>query len=275
MGSEVEERHCQEKARLESEIAEMLATAKSKNERKRINQQAEKLRRELYDRQEEERIDPLVSLASEICKSTETGAVSLPEPKAEDDTKAQKREKNRQKRMDKEQKQRQQESEIALAANSKTRGEIEYEAMIKQLRALNLRIKEVLSDGHCLYRAVAVVLSYLGFSEYSAVDSFSLIRQRCAEELRANKDHYFAFSECRSNEDWETYCEKVRSSNQWGGEIELLAICAAFRLKLTIHRAGVAPIIRGMGSFEGQLAFLQHFTKSGAHYAAVIEDVKS
>jgi OTU domain-containing protein 6 len=271
--AELEDRHRREKEDLEVEISEMLAGAKSKNDRKRINQQAEKLRRELYDKQEAEREDPMVSLAQELTTKTETPDAEIRPMQPPDIDKSAVRERNRQKRLKKDQKRFDYEAEVSSALkNRKTKGQIEFESMVFQLRRLHLKMREVIGDGHCLYRSTAFMLAKSGLSDFSDPQAYVIVRERCASQLRMGRDSYFAFSGCADDREWDQYCEKVERSAEWGGELEILALCEAFHVKFVVHRVGFEPLIRGCGAGEVQLAFLQHFTTAGPHYNAVIED---
>lgn len=272
MTETISEKHEREKKELEAKIAEMLAAATTKNERKRINKQAEQMRRELFDKQSQETDDPF--LQSIIDTASNEPNTTAPPPKqatSEPPKKSQEQiERKRQQRMKKMQRKYQQEAEFEEVKNMKTKGQIEQEQMAEQLAKINLKMHSNIGDGNCLYRAFAYSLLKKGFQEYRDPNSFKEIRKRAADELRSNESQYFNFSNCSNHEEYEHYCEIVENSAEWGDELELTAISNAFKYTIVVHRVGQPPLNRGEFSQSIDLAFLPNFTTSGGHYNAVI-----
>jgi OTU domain-containing protein 6 len=258
--ADLEARHEREKADLEQEIQTQLSTAKSKNDRKRINQNAEKLRRELFARQEAEFNGPP--------DVTPPPLPPVPEVRPPPDTK---KEQNRQKRMKKLQQKQHEDAELAqVARNAKTAGQIEIESLDAQLATINLKMRPVIGDGHCLYRAVAFCLSQRGYEQYSDPQALWTVRQRVAKEMRENPDQYRSFTMSETDEMFLEYCNRVETSSEWGDEVEVLAAANAFQMGFVVHRLGAPPSQRGEFSVSAQLAFLAHFTPSGGHYNPII-----
>ena len=103
MSESVSERHQREKDELEAKIKDLLSTANTKNERKRLNKQAEQMRRDLFDKQMAETEDDYMkSLLADVDlnEPVESSKAAEEKPKkSKEDV-----EKNRQKRMKKMQK---------------------------------------------------------------------------------------------------------------------------------------------------------------------------
>jgi OTU domain-containing protein 6 len=76
-------------------------------------------------------------------------------------------EKARRKKEKAREKERERERQIAdeLANAGPSARDLENEIILNQLRPLNLRIREVPADGHCLYRAVAAHYDGAGYGE--------------------------------------------------------------------------------------------------------------
>lgn len=264
----IEERHRRETEELEAKINQMLAGVKGKNERKRINKQAEQMRRDLFDKQQEELEEPMEEQTRKSIE-TESQPVQVPPPQEEKPKKD--LEAARQKRMKKQQKKYALQSEIANIMNStQTRGQKEIENVNNQLKALNLKMHSIIGDGNCMYRAIAYSLQIIGLIEYKDINSYKVLRQRCANELRAHIDDYMPFSNCSSPEEFENHCIRVESSSDWGDELELMALSKALNYTFIIHREGEQPSKRGDSQTTLQLAFLRYYTSSGGHYNSVI-----
>lgn len=272
--AEVKQRHEAEKAALERQIAEMLSGATTKNERKRLNQQAEKMRRDLFERQQEEADDPLFDLAASISRGyaqerAQAAPAPPPPPAAKSEAKINRA---REKRLRKAQRQRAFEAQVAGAVEQSTRrGQEEQQRANEQLLKLGMKMRPVIGDGNCLYRSVAYCLSQLGMSEYADQnEALWALRQRTAEELRLHSDKYFEFSNCGSMEQFEEHCRRVETTSEWGGELEVTALSNALAISFVVHRVGFEPMKHGEQVTEIHLFFLEHFTSSGGHYNSVV-----
>lgn len=265
----VEERHQREVEELEERIRKMLEGAKSKNDRKRINRQAEDLRRELYEKHQSEIDDPIVALARQISANSDAAPATPATPVEDDSAKKaeQKKQQNRERRQKKQQKRMQMESEFAESLKGvRTKGEIEIEELNTQLHALHLKMQPIMGDGHCLYRAVAFNLARAGNQELS---EYTAVRAACAAEMRSHKERYMDFV---GVDGYDAYCDSVEKSAEWGGEVELIALTHACQMSFIVHRRGQPPMRRGDYEASSQLAFLEHFTTSGGHYNAVVDE---
>ncbi|OHT01481.1 OTU domain-containing protein 6B [Tritrichomonas foetus] len=268
---EIQERHQKEKDELEAKIQEMLKGAKSKNERKRLNKQAEDMRRELFEKQESETEDSFIKSLIDTANTEEPPKPANPPPAKPNEKPKKDLERNRQKRLKKAQQRYQLEAQLAdVVNNTKTKGQIEIEHITDQLSKINMKMHSVLGDGHCLYRAVAYSLFQSGLKEYEDPNSFSDLRKRTAKELRENEEKYIGFSNCANHEEFEAHCQKVENSSDWGDELELMALSNALGYSFIVHRDGEEPITRGDFSSSLHLAFLLHYTTSGGHYNSVI-----
>ncbi|CAN0504304.1 unnamed protein product, partial [Laminaria digitata] len=85
-----------------------------------------------------------------------------------------------------------------------------------------LRVREIKADGHCLYRAVAEQLKLTGRRPELSQESYPLIREEAARQLRSSPSDYLPFLEdVGEGEGFERYCVDVQGSAEWGGQVEL------------------------------------------------------
>ena len=83
-----------------------------------------------------------------------------------------------------------------------------------------LSIWEVPSDGDCLFHSVS---HQLGLVDKDTKPSAEELRVQCSDFMLANEDDFRPFLECESDEEWQAYCEKVRTS-EWGTNVEVEAL---------------------------------------------------
>jgi OTU domain-containing protein 6 len=138
----------------------------------------------------------------------------------------------------------------------------------KYLTPRNLKIKNVDADGNCLYRSIACQLP--------TKTSYTSVRAACASEMLKNPDDYSAFCDC---DDYDKYCETVKISNEWGGQVELKAIAASYQLPILIFESSAEPILMGEEFDDGsggvgplKVCFHRHYYALGEHYNCVVDD---
>ena len=168
-----------------------------------------------------------------------------------------------------------------LRESGPSKKEVEEEAMRAALKALDLKLREVKADGHCLYRAVAEQVE-----EMRAESRYGEVRTVCKEEMLKNREEYEAFVEVEEAGSYEAYCEKVESTAEWGGHVEMLAIARALGRNVEVFE--VRPggevekmVVEGVvGSGDGtagdgslkplRVAFMKESYTLGEHYDAIV-----
>jgi len=153
-----------------------------------------------------------------------------------------------------------------------TAREIELERIAKQLESDNLAMKEVEADGHCLYRAVADQLLQTGQGTITK-DTKSphlLLRSMCANFMSSRRHEFEPFID-ESLGTFESYLERMKTSADWGGQLELRALSQALGAPIVIVDAENGQLT--MGEEEtGQplkVTFHRHFLALGEHYNSV------
>ena len=155
------------------------------------------------------------------------------------------------------------------------------------LQPLHLQIREIQSDGNCLFRALADQLSCTASSaEKRCLDHVSL-RVLAAQHISAHKDEFEPYLEEGTN--FTTYCQRIASSIPvagadvlWGGQLEIHALSVCLGMVIEVYGAE-APVLRmgSRGASEGapsdsnndgilRISYNAHFFTLGAHYNSVI-----
>ena len=130
----------------------------------------------------------------------------------------------------------------------------ECAAISKKLVDVNRRIKDVAADGHCLYRAVAD----------QSDSTYTEVRKTCAAFMESHADDFAPFIE---DESFGDHCAKVRSSAEWGGQPELLALARALNRPIVVYSRDSAPL--RMGESDGEelvVTYHRDYYALGEHY---------
>ena len=130
----------------------------------------------------------------------------------------------------------------------------ECEAISKKLVEVNRKIKDVAADGHCLYRAIAD----------QSDSTYTEVRKTCAAFMEAHADDFAPFIE---DESFGDHCAKVRSSAEWGGQPELLALARALQRPIVVYSRDSEPL--RMGESDGEelvVTYHRDYYALGEHY---------
>lgn len=169
------------------------------------------------------------------------------------------------------------ERERRIAEELETAGpssrDMELSALMElYLRPAGLDVREVSADGHCLYRAVA---DQIGNTDYST------IRTKCADALSKHQEEFAPFADLDDGSSggtmtFEAYVERVRSSSDWGGHLELRALSLALNRSIIVYSADAAPLSIGDDSAKNdkddpiRVSFHRHYYALGEHYNSVV-----
>ena len=130
----------------------------------------------------------------------------------------------------------------------------ECEAISRKLVDVNRRIKDVAADGHCLYRAIAD----------QSDSTYTEVRKTCAAFMEAHADDFAPFIE---DESFGDHCAKVRSSAEWGGQPEVLALARALDRPIVVYSRDSEPL--RMGESDGEelvVTYHRDYYALGEHY---------
>jgi hypothetical protein len=96
----------------------------------------------------------------------------------------------------------------------------------EQAGKFGLTIKEVTGDGNCMFRSIADQL-------FGEEGRHREVRQECWDYIEEQKDYFVHFIE--DDETIEEYVEDMRRDHIWGDQLELTALCQAYRFNLIVH----------------------------------------
>jgi OTU domain-containing protein 6 len=179
----------------------------------------------------------------------------------------------------KEQNMRQQVADELKRDGGLTDRQRELIAITQQLTPMKLRIHEVESDGHCLYRAVCHQVKQV--DQQSNLDYLKL-RKQVASYMRQHIDDFLPFMETENGDlmddvQYENYCKKIESSSEWGGQLELKAITHILQKPIKIYQS-TQPIVMGEEFLQEQqeneqaltVSFHRSYYSLGEHYNSII-----
>lgn len=151
--------------------------------------------------------------------------------------------------------------------------------MSHNLEAENLRVKEIPSDGHCLYRAIADQLNNNDSNQSSLHTSqrfdFEDLRLKAAAYMREHVDEFAPFLGMDGGgEAFEEYCAKVASVSdaEWGGQLEIRALSECLRRSIYVYDATNVLKMGADYSTEEPLriSYHRHYYALGEHYNSLV-----
>ena len=159
--------------------------------------------------------------------------------------------------------------------------EKERESMRQAYETKSLVEREIRSDGHCLYAAVAdqlldsnVELSSSSISNSNDIskeisrEGYKTTRDVAANYIQQHADDFLPFLE----EPLESYVRTVRETGEWGGHVEILALAKAYKVNINVLQAnGRTESVNGSSESEVSsttlwLAYYHHNYGLGEHY---------
>jgi len=263
-----------EKKELQAKI-QALKKSSSKGDKKKKKETTEEIARlefELNEKHEKELKELSDSTTKEKSRSnndTEVNstAESLEAVKIEENPEDGKRISKAQKRRDKKaEKEKERLEDISRQEEENKLGQrhIEAEKIKAILSARGLKIKDIPSDGDCLFAGV--------IHQLQNNSKVSELRRLVADMLLSQKDDFQPFLSLEDSE-FEDYCEKMATTPKWGGQIEITALSRVLRKPIEVIQAE-GPIVQvGNDEFKDQkpivLTYHRHYYGLGEHYNSV------
>lgn len=276
--------HRKEKKDMQAKIQSM-KTAIPKNDKKRRKQMTEeiaKIEADLNQKHEEELRQlksTTITEVEEVLNGVETMKMEGGGGGEEEEegvrqprlTKAQKR------RDKKAAQEKERESRIAEAEVQNLQGVRHQEGLklAEKLAQQQLQIKEISSDGHCMYRAIEDQLAHR--SNPGLIMSVKDLRSRTAEHMRGHADDFLPFltnsntGDMYTSDEFEKYCSDVEHTAAWGGQLELRALTQVLHLPVEVIQAD-SPTIKIGEEFDSEsitLVYMRHAYGLGEHYNSV------
>ncbi|KAG1947095.1 deubiquitinase OTUD6B [Pimephales promelas] len=265
-----------EKKDLQAKIQTM-KNAVPKNDKKRRKQLTEdiaKLETEL-DQKHENELKHLQnsSLVKEVSNALESVSLANSEEKTvlSKPSRTSKAQKKRDKKaaLEKEREVRIAEAEVENLSGSRHQEGLKLR---QKLVEKHLQIREISSDGHCMYRAVEDQLM-----ERSTKLSLKELRAQTAQYMRSHADDFLPFltnpdsGDMYTEDEFEKYCNDVADTAAWGGQLELKALSQVLQLPIEVIQAESPSIIIGEDYDKPPitLIYMRHAYGLGEHYNSV------
>ncbi|KAI4164152.1 MAG: hypothetical protein LQ342_002116 [Letrouitia transgressa] len=293
------QKHRQEQRDLQSRITQKKKSA-TKKTRKGVNNECAELERQLLERQKSDlsaltgdssRDESIVEngnssnaeddatsrTATEVDEQLKALSISASTPSQGATTKKPNRQKARLARRVAEQ-QAAADNAAREAKNLPDLREQERVAMRREYTSRGLKEREIRSDGHCLYAAIADQLTLCGLSVDLEIESnragaigeemaaYKVTRKVTASYITHHKDDFLPFLE----EPLDEYVQKIRETGEWGGHLELMALARAYTVDINILQSTGKVEKIECGSPEPRqslwLSYYHHNFGLGEHY---------
>ncbi|KAF1972760.1 cysteine proteinase [Bimuria novae-zelandiae CBS 107.79] len=296
-------RHRKEQRDLVSRITQKKKQA-SKKTRKGVNDECERLERELKERQarelvlhngdtpdeapalseeEHEAYEGNAGQVNEAAKAVEALSIAsaTPEQPAPEQNGSRKKPNRAKARLAR--RAAEQDALVAQAkeeaANMPDLREQERTRMEQHFGKYGVEVKEIRPDGHCLYAAVADQMETRGLGlkpriqvkiqEGEKLPDYKRVRYAAADLIESNPDDFVGFME----EPLGVYLQKIRETGEWGGHMELMALAKSYGVKINVlHSDGRVDKIEPGADVQDKdakeiwLGYYRHSHGLGEHY---------
>eukprot|EP01116_Phalansterium_solitarium_P004663 TRINITY_DN15711_c0_g1_i1.p1 TRINITY_DN15711_c0_g1~~TRINITY_DN15711_c0_g1_i1.p1 ORF type:complete len:321 (-),score=58.66 TRINITY_DN15711_c0_g1_i1:81-1043(-) len=271
-------RHSSELKALKKEIlALQQSVAKGdKNAKKQVSEQVKRMEQALLDRHKQELDnEPVIELddddeVSDLAQSVDDASID----DASSSSSGPRISRQQRRKASKAHKEQEREKELLeMKKNVVDHRTLELQALSEKLAALQLSIREVGADGNCLYYAVADQLSLHG--QYAGKDSFRTLRELASSYMRSHADDFMPFLDSEDEmtpDKFERFCDRIRDTNDWGGQLELQALAHALKSPIVIFTAERPSIEMGQEykNPKIRLSYHRHAYSLGEHYNSVV-----
>lgn len=148
---------------------------------------------------------------------------------------------------------------------------IEIKTLKSILKSRNLVLHPIASDGDCLYNAIKHQLEVIT----GKTQDTQTLRQLTADYIFDNKDSLIFYmtnpsnGDCLTDTEFTKYCEAVRNTPAWGGQIEIKALSQVLRVPIEVLQATGPPTIQNEDNFCGPnlvITYHRFMYSLGEHY---------
>jgi OTU domain-containing protein 6 len=147
--------------------------------------------------------------------------------------------------------------------------------MLDSVRSFAQMVSNIVPCYALEHRAVADQLVLHGASD--APHDFNALRAVAASYMRSHPEEFCPFLGLElGDSEFDAYCDKVASPTaaEWGGQLELKALCAALQQPILVYSAD-APVLRmseqsvPADAAPLRVTFHRHYYSLGEHYNSV------
>ncbi|KAI9908779.1 hypothetical protein PsorP6_003134 [Peronosclerospora sorghi] len=115
--------------------------------------------------------------------------------------------------------------------------------ILEQLLRYGRKLKDIPSDGHCMYHAVADQIKLKNLPIVDEMAGFQHLSKITSECMLAHPDIFLPFIALDESAGGGTdyafiiYCNRVATTADWGGQLELRALACALRIPIEVLSA--------------------------------------
>jgi hypothetical protein len=154
-------------------------------------------------------------------------------------------------------------SDMHATANDENR----YRQRLLEAHGFEIEVQD--GDGNCLFRSFSQQV-------YGVADHHELVRLKCIDYVESQAGYFKDFIETKSEgepkESVADYCERMRQLGEWGGEIEIRAMCEIYGRPVEIYACDVTSTmpthVYSQGRRERPIRLSYH---SKSHYNAIVD----
>jgi OTU domain-containing protein 6 len=161
---------------------------------------------------------------------------------------------------------REKQIELQEIENKKGSAFIELNNIREKLKPRNLKIKEVRSDGNCMYYSIADQLNRV----FSINKTCQELREIACNYMLENRIEFEPYLELDNTVNtYEEYCQNIKDQTVWGGQLELKALSDVLNVLIEVIQSEGSEIIIGdQSKASGSLIITYHrkMFGSGEHY---------
>lgn len=157
------------------------------------------------------------------------------------------------------------------AADQVDYGKLELDNLKMICEKLSLVQFDILPDGNCLFASISDQLKVRHQDVDDDSVSVKALRERATKYILANRSTFEPFlfdEETMAMGDIDEYCEKMKNTSEWGGDLEILALAHEFNCPISVmmsgsavHRVNVNGVLP-----ELKLVYYKHAYGLGEHY---------
>ncbi|TSK28204.1 OTU domain-containing protein 6B [Bagarius yarrelli] len=249
---------------METDTAEELLVKQHRKEKKELQAKIQSMKNAVAKndkRRRKQLSDDIIKLEAELNQRHENEMRQLQTSSAEEQDKKAAQEKERENRIA--------EAEVENLSGSRHQEGLKLR---QKLAEKQLQIKEILSDGHCMYRAVEDQLTWRGCSF-----GIQELRVQTAQHMKSHEDDFLPFltnpntGDMYTADEFEKYCNDVAETAAWGGQLELRALTHVLQFPIEVIQADSPTIIIGEEYNKPPitLVYMRHAYGLGEHYNSV------
>lgn len=152
---------------------------------------------------------------------------------------------------------------------------IEESKINEKLNLLGLKVKQISSDGNCLFSAIK--------HQIDDNQSVNDLRIKTASYIREHKNDYLPFlisnntKSVMTEEEFESYCLDIEKPSTWGGQIELIALSHVLKSPIHVIQADADTTIHGEEYNNSNpiiLTFYKLQLGLGEHYNSITKSLE-